>query len=439
MKTAEAESLYNLTMKHYEEIGHNLELCDSIAKIKEGLKEDSITEINLLSELSAEEPDTSRIFACLLGSRKNVILKKFVADYLGRAGFDFEVKRPVITAEKKYRIDILVEDDDYAIIIENKLLGAAYQRNQLARYIRRMEGEGYDASHIFIVIIPGFYYDGYLQDIRKSVWKLPPDWDKPNGMRHCAWQDAYCCRCDNTQEKEYEARHCHKPEKDCIDYRQKYLDRTIVLDNRFADWLTECAETIDREEILLHSALVQFSDYVKLKYNLKQSKKYIMEMQEFLKSKLVDESKEADANWRVVNEKLSQLNDMKAGLESLRRNMSKDMINRWRDNMLAKNWKISSEDRKSFGMKINGVWCGCWSGCEGEGKNNKDDQPYWGFYSDHDINEEQKTMIEDILETAGMKNSVSKGHGFVVWNNTLNGDTRCNALYEAARKLGYIQ
>ena len=155
-------SIYNLTLEHYQELEKNIEYSDNIADIKSKIKDDGVTEINILNELNVDEPDTSIIFASILKSKKNVVLSKFINDYLSKVGFDFEVKRPVITAEKKHRIDILIEDKDYAIIIENKLLGAVYQRNQLSRYIKRIENEGYKTEQIFIVIIPSYYTDDYL-------------------------------------------------------------------------------------------------------------------------------------------------------------------------------------------------------------------------------------------------------------------------------------
>lgn len=429
-------SIYNLTLEHYKELEKNIEYCDNIADIKSRIKDEGITEINILNELNVDEPDTSLVFASILKSKKNVVLSKFINDYLSKVGFDYEIKRPVITAEKKHRIDILIEDKDYAIIIENKLLGAVYQRNQLSRYIKRIENEGYRPEQIFIVIIPSYYTDDYLDKIRCSVWKLPHDWELSNNQRECAWYDGYCCQCDNSLNTEYEKKNCHKPGKNCIDYKDLYKERTVVIDNSFSDWLIESSECIDKKEILLYSALLQFSDYIKIKYNQKQSDEYIMKMKEFLRSKLVKDNKNNEINWKIVVEKISQLDDMKSGLESLKQEISKNMINEWRDNLKSMGWNLSFEDSKSFGINIKGVWCGCWSGCD-DGRKYNNNQPFWGFYSDKKITDEQKEMIDCILEYSGL---VSKKEelDFIAWNSTLNGDKRCNQLYEAAEKLGYI-
>lgn len=430
-------SIFDLILEHNKELENNLAYCDDIAIIKSRLDEDSLTEINILDELKVKEPDTSRIFACLLKSKKNVILTKFINDYLRRIGFTFEVKNPIITAEKKYRIDILIEDIDYAIIIENKLHGAVYQRNQLARYIKQIENRGYKTEQIFIVIIPDYYYDTYLSDIRRSVWKLPTDWKVSNKLRKCSWYDEYCCQCDNGSDVKYEENNCHNSENNCIDYKNLYEKRTVVIDNGFPDWLTECTEHIDKNEILLQSVLVQLSDYIKIRYNQKQSEEYIMEMKEFLRAKLIDDNNDSEKNWNIVNEKISQIEDMKRGLEALQQDISKCLINKWRDNLKAMGWNLFYEDKKSFGININGIWCGCWSGCEsGSGNGNL---PFWGFYSDStNIEDSKRTMIEDILNNAGLMDMAEKGHNFIFWNSTFEGDKICNQLYTSAKELGYI-
>ena len=127
-----------------------------------------------------------------------------------------------------------------------------------------------------------------------------------------------------------------------------------------------------------------------------------MEMKEFLRSKLVKDNKNDENNWKIVNEKISQIDDMRRGLESLKQEISKNMINEWRDNLKAMGWNISFEESKSFGINIDGVWCGCWSGCEGNGKANYN-QPYWGFYSDKECTDEQIVMIDSILKCSGLE------------------------------------
>ncbi len=56
-------------------------------------------------------------------------------------------------------------------------------------------------------------------------------------------------------------------------------------------------------------------------------------MKEFLRSKLVKAVRIKMSNWKIVHEKLTSYNDMKSGLESLKQEISKNMINEWRDNL----------------------------------------------------------------------------------------------------------
>lgn len=87
--------------------------------------------VNLLEFLHANENTNSRVLAGLL--RKPEILQSLF-DFIGGNFAELKVNKPKVTNEEG-RIDILVKDIDYWIIIENKINGAADQPKQLARYI----------------------------------------------------------------------------------------------------------------------------------------------------------------------------------------------------------------------------------------------------------------------------------------------------------------
>lgn len=74
----------------------------------------------------------------------NVLLESFIQSFINK---DIVVEAPMITAEKEH-LDIAVRDKHYAIIIENKLKDAVFQRNQLARYIARMKEHNYIENSI---------------------------------------------------------------------------------------------------------------------------------------------------------------------------------------------------------------------------------------------------------------------------------------------------
>lgn len=87
-----------------------------------------------------------------------VVLHSFCHQFLEVSGFDCNnISEPEIIAESNGHIDIrITEEGKYAIIIENKLKGADFQRNQLARYIKTIKEEGFKNEQIYIVILPQY-------------------------------------------------------------------------------------------------------------------------------------------------------------------------------------------------------------------------------------------------------------------------------------------
>lgn len=93
----------------------------------------------------------------------NVLLKDifnistdYIDDFLFVCGYhlwgQIQTNWPDVTALEK-DIDVLVEEVTYALIIENKVMGAPDQPNQLANYINKEKEEGYSNEQIFVVYI----------------------------------------------------------------------------------------------------------------------------------------------------------------------------------------------------------------------------------------------------------------------------------------------
>lgn len=97
--------------------------------------------LNIFEWYDSDEPTTSLAMAEILKYKDGgayPLLELFIQKFLVPIGFDSKwIENPVITAEKD-RIDICVKDNKYAIIFENKVKGANYQPNQLARYIHKL-------------------------------------------------------------------------------------------------------------------------------------------------------------------------------------------------------------------------------------------------------------------------------------------------------------
>jgi len=132
------------------------ELSNSLISIYQKEKSELPYHINIVDLLRANENAHSRIFAELLkqnNHNKYDILESFY-NYLQTINFNFDKKpiNPQITSEKD-RIDLLILDTDYAIIIENKIHGASDQSEQLARYIDNVKSKGIKESQIWVIYL----------------------------------------------------------------------------------------------------------------------------------------------------------------------------------------------------------------------------------------------------------------------------------------------
>lgn len=386
-------------------------------------------QLNVLDLVNISEPLTSQLLKLLFKYKSNnkyVICEAFLKHFLSSSGYDAEqFSRPIITAETEH-IDVgIQEKGKYAVIIENKLKGAVFQRNQLARYIQKMRNEGYNDDQIFIIVLPGYVDRNILDHINMSVWRLPFDWEVPNQKRTCALSDAVRCMCDVNES-------CQMCDKCVKDLRDKFKSHTLVLDIEMVDWLeNDCLSLIPNDEIVFRTAIIQFIDFLKGRYNKRLNNKLIMELEQFLREQLLSDKQTALEQWESLESKKQDVNNLLAGLESLQKSIGKNMVDEW-GTRLAVKWEkhLKNEKHKSFGICMNGVWCGCWY--------ENYPSPYWGFQCDNPT-EERKAMVERIIEKVGIRKVTrNPENGWIAWYQTFHGDERCESFYEAAKELGYI-
>ena len=163
-------------------IKDNLSLSKKIDEIIDSSEYKPNYQINIIDTIGIVETQTSTLISLILKYRNrngNILCRSFIEKFLVPIGFNLHCyQTPIITAETD-RIDVCIQEkNQYAIIIENKLKGAVFQRNQIARYIGKMRKAGYDDDKIFIVILPEHIADEhFFECINKSVWRLPPDWE----------------------------------------------------------------------------------------------------------------------------------------------------------------------------------------------------------------------------------------------------------------------
>lgn len=144
---------YAIDMRSFDYIN---ELSQSFMKIFNFEKSILPYHINILDLLWANENAHSRIFAELLKQKSDnkYDILSCLLEYLTGINPNFKhiVHKPKITSEKD-RIDLLVLDKEYALIIENKIHDAIDQGSQIARYIEKVREKGYRNSQIYVVYL----------------------------------------------------------------------------------------------------------------------------------------------------------------------------------------------------------------------------------------------------------------------------------------------
>lgn len=395
---------------------------------------------NILEKYDSTEPITSWALSMILKYNTNgeyVLLKSFASRFLKCIGFNPDnIRSPKIITESDDRIDVLVKEDKYCIIIENKLKGAVFQRNQLARYVKSQDT--YPKDKMFIVLLPKdcFSIERFAESIRKSVWNLPADYKNSNESRKCR-VDQYQCWCDLPDSVMTEERlnHCKK----CVNYIDSgYTHRTVTIHAELAGWLIgDCLPLIPDEETILKSFIVQFADFLNLQYNTRESEKLLNEMKEYLREQLhLATTNKADENLSIIDDKINDLQTLLDDLKRLKADEYGKLINEWYAT-LKENQDFSGilkTDGKSFGVMINGIWCGCWY------KDNVDSHPYWGFYKENSmLDENDAKIVNDILSDCNMANQGKSENRFIRWANTDDGVHVCERFYYSAMRLGYIK
>ena len=402
---------------------------------------------NILDILSPTEPLVSKILCSFLSFTQNgkfCLWGSFTENFLSRCGFDKQwVNQPIFSSEK-YRIDILVQEQHYAVIIENKIHDAEFQRNQLARYINVTKSLT-NLDDIFIVLLPKESYNGYIDSIPDSVWRLPCDWEVSNNERKCALRgDSTLCSCDieNMSEHKQKDFKC----KDCINFKKQYINQTKVLDNSFLDWLDQEIERKASADTIIQSAMLLFSDYIKGIRHLRNKDKFIMAITDFLHKKLISNKKSDADNFKNISEMIESVTDLKNGLERLTVTYSEELIDKWyklfaewyNQQSVKDRYRLEHVSHESFYIEIKGIQIGCWSGKDNH-NNNYTNYPYWGFYERKKDVTRDKDMVEKIMENANVAIlHNSSDSPFLSWGSTTNGFEDLKEYVQAAIELNYM-
>lgn len=448
---------YELKLRH--ELHDILELCTKVSEVVNNSDFKPVYQINIFDYYGGIiETGTSYFLKEILNYKKGkdaIIVKSFVEHFLCDTDFDLSwIKEPNIICEY-HNIDIIIKEkredkSNYAIIIENKLKGAVFQRNQLARYIATLEGKGldYDENKIFIVVLPDkkYNYDLHLQC---STWRLPPDWEKPNSQRQCRLKNNETrCYCDIGKELPC----CAKCDKNI---KKRFKLRTKIVYDELSEWLeNDCINAIPSEEKPLRTTIYQFSNYLRGLYNNRINDKLLMDIKEFLKKELFQSDSKASAidQWKVVNDKINDINYLEAGLNKLREDLAKESIREWYNELKTQYQQLEFNDNnKQFDLTIQNIGCGC------RVDNSNGIQKFkWFFWVDPssikdnkgNINKEKeeeiKSIVNGIIDNANYSGSELSERqsningGDICFGFTENGAKLCKALFESALELKYI-
>lgn len=263
------------------------ELLEAFLETKERFRNQDDVCINLLELSNPDENANSRILGRLFQMKHGTqfeILQSFVDVFYGESFFG-EIKYPEILLEWN-RIDILVREQSYAIILENKIWKAEQQHNQLARYIKALREDGYQDEQIYIVYLsPTIDYQPYL----------------------CNWMtesESLCRECKNNI-------NCRRKDEESNLFplfEQRY--RIVPFDSGILPWLRDKICPACREsDVMLKMALIQYVEFLESKFGTRINNKFKMEVETMIRERL-NLTGDSFSNFDKVADKIRDINEL---------------------------------------------------------------------------------------------------------------------------------
>ena len=253
--------------------------------------------VNPIEELHAKETANSRILCAMLRYQHNgeyKILKSFARKFIAEFNSKLDIgTNPIIEAEQ-YRIDLSVrEPGKYALIFENKIHDAVLQKNQLARYIRKLQAE-FRLDQIYIVFLPS---------------------SKDYEPNDCSWHDWEEC-CDKCNQQECSLKYKKPTLRE--DFKNRY--HTVTFRENVLNWLKEdVLPNLTEKEELLKSSVILYIDYLEGLFQLRMNEKNIyMELRDFIVKKLKLDDKVLEGKIDVLQQEEKKINSLREELENMR-------------------------------------------------------------------------------------------------------------------------
>lgn len=274
---------------------------------------------------------------------------------------------------------------------------------------------------------------------------MPCDWKVSNNERKCALRgDSTRCACDieNLSEDKQKKFKC----KECLNFKEYYINQTKVLDNTFFDWLDQELEKNASADTIIQSTMLLFSDYIKGIRHLRNKDKFIMAITDYLRNKLISKDDSDADNFKNISEMIESVTDLKIGLERLAVAYSEELIDKWHksfkewyDQQSVKDTYLLKYNKKTcFYIEIKGIQIGCWSGKD-NGNNNYLNYPYWGFNEVKKVINDARGWVEEIKSQANVTILHDDSNGsFLSWGSTTNGFEDLKKYVQATITLGYM-
>lgn len=255
--------------------------------------------INVIDELHAGENAHSRIFAQLLRYKTGNEFP-FLHHFLNEiCGFNLCLKNPTIErVDSCGRIDIPIFDENFMVVIENKVTDKAPDQNteeggQLARYIDTINNNyGRNLEEIFVVYTPK-----YTREPSEGCWVR----------------------------------------KDGVTYKEDFKSRfkSVSYRDHIYPWLKDKILPFEEKDIYLQSAIAQYIDHLEGLFSLRTINKAMnMRLQEFLKEKLNLQDKSPEEALIILDHKKEDLDNAIAQIQILKTEYLKqrvvDQFNQWR-------------------------------------------------------------------------------------------------------------
>lgn len=241
--------------------------------------------VNIIDELRAGENAHSRILTKLLQFNVNGKYE-LLQSFIDKLGIKHILQNPKITCEKE-RIDLLIVDKDFVLIIENKVHDAVDQPAQLARYIEKVKERNYKEEQIHIVYLTK-YGD---KAVSIQSWEL--------------------------EEKNY---------KD--EFEKRFYP--VSFRSEVFTWAKEYLPNCRIKDVYLKSTLEQYIDHLEGIFNLREIQKH---MNQKLKQHIIETlsltNEKTEKIISVIDEKITELNKATIQLQELKTEYDRERIQEW--------------------------------------------------------------------------------------------------------------